>query len=81
MNDLGTRILNVMEQSPLGKMSVYILSKQTNDLGLDLENITSKEVIVLADQLNTVLPFFLGEDTRNIVVNIRRLGNNGIAVV
>lgn len=70
-----------MEQSPLGTMSVYILSKQTSDLGLDLENITSKEVIVLADQLSTVLPFFLGEDTRDIVVNIRRLGNNGMAVV
>lgn len=70
-----------MEQSPLGTMSVYILSKQTNVLGLDLENITSKEVIVLADQLSTVLPFFLGEDTRDIVVNIRRLGNNGMAVV
>ncbi len=70
-----------MEESPLGKMSVYILSKQTSDLGLDLENITSKEVIVLADQLSTVLPFFLGEDTRDIVVNIRKLGNNGMAVV
>ena len=81
MNDLGTRILNVMEQSPLGKMSVYILSKQTSDLGLDLENITSNEVIILADQLSTVLPFFLGEDTRDIVVNIRRLGNNEMAVV
>ncbi len=70
-----------MEQSPLGTMSVHILSKQTSDLGLDLDNITSKEVILLANQLNNVLPFFLGEDTRNIVVNIRRLGNNGMAVV
>ena len=81
MNDLGTRILNVMEQSSLGEISVHILSKQTNDLGMDLEHITSKDLIPLADQLSTVLPFFLGEDTGNIVVNIRRLGNKGMAVV
>ena len=81
MNDLGTRILNVMEQSPLGRMSVHILSKQTNDLGLDLDNITSKDLISLTDQLSIVLPFFLGEDSKDIVVNIRRLGNNGMAVV
>lgn len=65
----------------MGRMSVHILSKQTNDLGLDLENITSKDLIPLADQLSNVLPFFLGEDTRDIVVNIRRLGNNEMAVV
>ena len=70
-----------MEQSPLGGMSVHILSKQTSDLGLDLDNITSKDLMSLADQLSNVLPFFLGKETKDIVVNIRKLRNNGMAVI
>ncbi|MCK5310076.1 MAG: hypothetical protein KAJ33_03445 [Thermoplasmata archaeon] len=81
MNELGTGILKIMEGSSLGRMSVYILSKQTTDLGLDLNNITPDQVSVLAIRLKTVLPFFLADETEDIVKNIKRLATNGNMVM
>ena len=73
MNELGSDILKVMENSSLGRMSVYILSKQINDLGMDLNNISPDDVTVLANRLKTVLPFFLADETDIVVNNIRKL--------
>ena len=73
MNELGSDILKVMENSSLGRMSVYILSKQINDLGMDLNNISPDDVTVLANRLKTVLPFFLADETDIVVSNIRKL--------
>ena len=81
MNELSAKILGAMESSRLGKMSVYVLSKQSEDLGLDLENLGQKDVPRLADKLSLVLPFFLGVETKELVTNIRKLGDNGIAVM
>ena len=72
MNELGTGILEVMESSSLGRMSVYILSKQTKDLGINLDTISSDEAIVLVGRLKTVLPFFLAHETNEVIINIRK---------
>ena len=72
MNELGTGILKVMESSSLGRMSVYILSKQTDDLNIDLDTISQDEAIVLMGRLKTVLPFFLADETNDIIINIRK---------
>ena len=81
MNDLGTGILEVMESSSLGRMSVYILSKQTRDLGIDLEIISQDEAIVLMGRLKTVLPFFLADETNDVIVNIRKFVSNDNMVI
>ncbi len=81
MNELGTSILEVMESSSLGRMSVYILSKQTKDLGINLEAITQDEAIVLVGRLKTVLPFFLADETNELIIKIRKFVNNGNMVI
>ncbi len=73
MNELGTGILQVMESSSLGRMSVYILSKQTKDLNINLDNISQDEAIVLTGRLKTVLPFFLADETSELIMNIKKL--------
>ena len=81
MNDLGTGILEVMESSSLGRMSVYILSKQTKDLGINLEAISKDEATVLVGRLKTVLPFFLADETNEVISNIRKIVSNGNTVI
>ena len=81
MNDLGTNILAVMENSNLGEMSVHILHKQSKDIGIDLDNITERDVNTLIKQLSDILPFFLGDETREVLAKIRRYADNGMAVV
>ncbi len=81
MNELGTGILKVMESSSLGRMSVYILSKQTKDLDINLEVISQDEAIVLVGRLKTVLPFFLADETNELIIKIRKFVNNGNMVI
>ena len=80
MNDLGTGVLKAMESSSLGRMSIYVLNKQSQDLGIDIENIAPEEVVKLTARLRSVLPFFLGDETETVINEIRRLTNNsGVA--
>lgn len=81
MNDLGNKILGIMERSQLGDMSIHVLSKQTTDIGITLDSITLKDVMPLVDKLDGVLPFFLGKNANNVIINIRKLGDNGGAVI
>ena len=81
MNELGNGILKVMESSSLGRMSVYILSKQTKDLGINLDTISSDEAIVLVGRLKTILPFFLADETNEVILNIKKCVNNGNMVM
>ncbi len=81
MNNLGENILAVMESSNLGKMSVHILNKQSKDIGVDLENMTEGDIPPLIKQLNDVLPFFLGDETKELLAKIRKYADNGMAVV
>ena len=76
MNELCASVLKVMESSSLGRMSKYVLSKQSMDLGIDLEELSHRDLGKLSEQLRSVLPFFLGEETDRVVSQIRRLGNN-----
>ncbi|MFO7619197.1 MAG: hypothetical protein R6W91_06025 [Thermoplasmata archaeon] len=80
MNDLGVNVLKVMEGSSLGRMSIYILSKQSLDLGIDMENMSPQDIAKLASRLKTVLPFFLGEETETVLTQIRRLTNDKVVV-
>jgi hypothetical protein len=81
MNELGTNLLKVMESSSLGRMSVYVLTKQSTDLGIDLENIAPDDVTKLSARLKTVLPFFLGDETDEVLTQIRKLTNNRSTVM
>jgi len=81
MNELSTNILKVMEDSPLGCMSIYVLSKQSADLGLDLNSVSPEDVMRLSTRLKTVLPFFLGEETDSVLNQIRRIANSDNGVI
>lgn len=73
MNELGDSILEVMEASTLGKMSIHVLNKQSDDLGIDLDTITKKDLKDLIKRLEEILPFFLGADARTVLAKIRKL--------
>ena len=81
MNELGAKILAVMESSTLGKMSVHVLTKQSKDIGVDLDRITEEDILPLADKLSNVLPFFLGEETKTVLAGIRKLADDGVSVI
>jgi hypothetical protein len=81
MNDLGSRILQVLEGSPLGDMSVFVLTKQSADMGINLDSMSKKDIPPLVDRLGEVLPFFLGESTNNVLINIRRISESEMTVI
>ncbi len=78
MNALGTDVLKVMESSSLGRMSIYVLSKQTSDLGIDLDNLSHDDLQKLTGRLKLVLPFFLASETDEVLNKIRKLSNNTV---
>ena len=78
MNALGTDVLKAMESSSLGRMSIYVLSKQTSDLGIDLENLSHADLPKLTSRLKAVLPFFLANETDEVLNKIRKLNNNTV---
>ena len=77
MNKLSQSVLAVMEESPLGKMSKYVLAKQSQDAGIKLEEMTGDDIPALAAKLKDVLPFFIGDQTEKVVSKIRKLKDNG----
>ena len=77
MNRLSQSVLSIMEESPLGKMSKYVLAKQSQDAGIKLEEMTSADIPVLSSKLKDVLPFFIGDQTEKVVSKIRKLKENG----
>jgi hypothetical protein len=81
MNELSTSVLKVMESSSLGRMSIYVLSKQCTDLRLDINNLGPDDVSKLTNQLRNVLPFFLGDETETVVTQIRKLTGSNTAVM
>lgn len=81
MNELGESILAVMESSTLGNMSIHVLKKQSSDIGVDLNELTEKDFKLLVTKLDEILPFFLGNETRDVLVKIRKLGNKELRVM
>ena len=77
MNELGQNVLTALEKSTLGKMSIHVLKKQSVDAGIDLNDITRGDIPRLVERLKAVLPFFIGEESGNVLINIKKLGNNG----
>ncbi|MEW5937886.1 MAG: hypothetical protein AB1665_08760 [Candidatus Thermoplasmatota archaeon] len=77
MNELSRSILNIMESTPLGKMSIYVLRKQSADAGIDLEMMCPGDLPALVEKFRVVLPFFLGEQSKRVVSEIKKLGVNG----
>jgi hypothetical protein len=77
MNRLSQSVLSIMEESPLGKMSKYVLAKQSGDAGIKLEEMTNEDITVLSSKLKDVLPFFIGDQTEKVVSKIRKLRDNG----
>jgi hypothetical protein len=73
MNELGESILAVMEASTLGKMSIHVLNKQSQDLGINLNVMSKKDMKVLIVRLEDILPFFLGEEAQGVLTKIRKL--------
>jgi hypothetical protein len=78
MNALGTDVLKAMESSSLGRMSIYVLSKQTSDLGIDLDNLSHDDLPKLTSRLKAVLPFFLASETDEVLNKIRKISNNTV---
>ena len=81
MNELGTGLLKVLESSSLGRMSVYVITKQSHDLGIDLDTISPVEAGRLVSKLGNVLPFFLADETNEVITNMKRFVNNGNMVM
>lgn len=77
MNPLGKNVLDIMQNSNLGVMSVHVLKKQSMDAGLDLNVLSRKDINTLSDKLRVVLPFFIGDEADDVLMRIKRLGNNG----
>ncbi len=77
MNPLGQNVLDIMQNSNLGVMSVHVLKKQSMDAGLDLNSLNRKDINTLSDKLKVVLPFFIGEEADDVLSKIKRLGDNG----
>ena len=77
MNELGLNVLSTLEKSTLGKMSIHVLTKQSGDAGIDLDKITQGDIPKLVERLKAVLPFFIGEESGNVLIDIKKLGNNG----
>ena len=77
MNPLGQIVLDIMQDSNLGVMSVHVLKKQSMDAGLDLSVLSRKDINKLSDKLKVVLPFFIGDEADDVLMRIKRLGNNG----
>jgi len=77
MNHLGQNVLDIMQDSNLGVMSVHVLNKQSMDAGLDLNALSRKDINKLSDKLKVVLPFFIGDEADDVLMRIKRLGNNG----
>lgn len=75
MNDLGSKVLEAMESSSLGRMSIYVLSKQSMDLGIDLDDMDAGDVARIAERLKSILPFFLGDEANTVITKIRRISN------
>lgn len=73
MNELGVSILAVMEASTLGKMSIHVLNKQSQDLNIDLDTLSRKDLRTLIQRLEDILPFFLGEEARDVLAKIRKI--------
>ena len=76
MNELGLNVLGALEKSTLGKMSIHVLTKQSVDAGIDLNDITQGDIPKLVERLKAVLPFFIGEESGNVLINIKKLGDN-----
>lgn len=77
MNELGHEVLAAMEKSPLGRMRIHVLKKQSEDAGIDLENMGLDDIPRLVERLRSVLPFFIGEETGHVIIDITKLGNGG----
>ncbi|MBI5000867.1 MAG: hypothetical protein HZB92_04985 [Euryarchaeota archaeon] len=76
MNNLSNSVLRIMEESPLGRMSIYVLRKQSMDAGIDIEEMRSEDLPALVTRLKDVLPFFLGEGYGGIIMKIKKLNGN-----
>ena len=75
MNSLSEAVLNILEDSHLGKMSIHVLTKQSEDEGIDLDKITENEIPRLSKRLGSVLPFFIGNEAQFVIMQINKLGN------
>ena len=81
MNDVAVGILESMENSSMGRMSIFVLKKQSADMGIDLDNVTVDQAAMLTERLKDVLPFFLADETDEVIMNIRKHVNNRNMVI
>lgn len=73
MNSLGRRIVQTMQESPVGNMSIFIYTKQCQDAGIDPDSIRPEQLPLLVQRLNEVLPYFAGKKSFEIVQKISML--------
>jgi len=73
MNNLGLKVLNILQDSPMGKMSEYLLEKQARDAGIDLDNLKKPDLDVIRERLEKILPFFIGSQTQAVMEKLQAL--------
>ncbi|MGC9060877.1 MAG: hypothetical protein ACP5JR_06585 [Thermoplasmata archaeon] len=73
MNSLGMKIVKIMQESPIGNMSIFIYTKQCQDAGINPEYIKPEEIPVLLQRLKEVLPYFAGKKSPEIIQRISTL--------
>ena len=73
MNALGIRILKILQGSPLGDMSEYLLVKQATDCGLDLKKLKDDDIPILCERFEKILPFFIGNKTTYVIEKIKNI--------
>jgi len=76
MNSLGMKIVKVMQESPVGNMSIFLYTKQCQDAGINPEYIRPEQIPMLIQRLEEVLPYFAGRRTTEIIDRINKLTND-----
>ena len=78
MNRLGRKVLKILENSPMGGLSVHFLSKQCDEMKIDLNSITSSDLSKLSGRMENILPFFIGRNAEGVIEKIQKLESDDI---
>ena len=73
MNAIARKVLRILEESPMGDLSVHFLRKQCAEASLEFDSLDHDDLAVLAKRLERILPFFIGKSTASVLEAITLL--------